>query len=180
MPFVYQMKTLRERSFYQYLCLGSTALFHISITERTACTDNGDSNSFRIDPELLIYYAIVFSKLNCTQKWFLAPFVNLGTTLYYLCRCYLTFGMQEDLGRAAHCLLVLVGVHFIFCYKEENSMRNAFYKEIDLLSTRDSFRRTLDSVPEALLIRNPESKELMFRNKTWKHDFVRFLNACFE
>ena len=35
LPFVYRMKSFRERRFYQYLCLLSTALFHLAIAERT-------------------------------------------------------------------------------------------------------------------------------------------------
>ena len=96
--------------------------------------------------------------------------------MYYICRNYFAFGMQEDLSKAVHCLLVLVLVHFILCYKEENTMRETFYKEIDLLSTRESFRKTLDSVPETLLIRSRASSEVLFTNKALKEMTIRLYN----
>ena len=128
----------------------------------------------------MTYYAIVFSKLNCTQKWYLAGVVNSCTALYYLIRSYFVFGLDEDLCRTAHCSVVLVCVHFILCFKEEMALRDSFYKEVDLRSTRESFRRTLDSVPEALLIRGRNSKELLFTNKALKQFMTRLNNDCLE
>ena len=135
-----------------------------------ALTEGG--GPFTVDSELLTYYAIVFSKLNCTSQWYLAVLANTSTTIYYLVRCYAAFGEGEPLNRTAHCLVSLIIVHALLCYKEEMALRREFYKELDLVSTRDSFKRTIDSVPEALLIRST-TKEPLFTNKAWKKTLAR-------
>ena len=121
------------------------------------------------EPVILPWLACIFCLMNCTESWY-GGTASLSLALSFnLSMCYVTYGVTLNVQKTSFVYFVLLVMHTTFSMREEIHYREAFCKDQNITTLKESFEGTIEALPEPLLVKRGE--DTAFANQAFKKQF---------